>query len=96
LLLKKPLVWLRPHEACTGHAEDFPAWVSTWLAGAVGEAPGDVLAFNGKNYRALFPKVSPPKRLDAQLIQRIAHQIEKECRSVAPRAIRKLSQAAAA
>ena len=66
------------------------------MAGAAGEAPGNVPAFNGKNYRAFFPKVSPPKRLGAQWIQRIAHQIKKECRSVAPRAVRKFGEAAAA
>lgn len=58
--------------------------------------PGEVLVFNGKNYRSVFPKVLPPKRLDDKLIQQIAHQIEQKCRSVSPLAVRKSGKPAQA
>ncbi|BCS54161.1 hypothetical protein GSbR_25810 [Geobacter sp. SVR] len=81
------------------------AWLSNWLNKAVGAQvavkpvlalPGwyvdrkrpDFLIFNGKNPQFLS-KISTETPLTAEMIQRIAHQIEQKCRDVAPQAYRK-------
>jgi len=75
--------------------EPIPVWAVVALPGwyVVTTKPSNVLVFNGKNYRSVFPKVSPVTRFDASLIQRIRHQVEQECRSIRPRAVRTIGDA---
>ena len=80
-------------------------WLSNWLNKAVGDQiavkpglalPGwyidrkksDFLIFNGKNPQFLT-KISTETQLSPEMIQRVAHQIERQCRDVAPQAYRK-------
>lgn len=79
-------------------------WLSGWLSKAIGEPvsvkpvlalPGwfverkakDLLIYNGKNPQYLI-KITAEKPLNAELIQRIAHQVDQQCRDVAPLAYR--------
>lgn len=75
-------------------------WLTEWLSKAVGEKvsvrpvlalPGwfvdrkakDLLIYNGKNPQYLT-KIQTDTPLTAELIQRIAHQVEQQCRDVKP------------
>ena len=46
---------------------------------------GDTLVFNGKCPGTVFPKVRGT-RINPEMVQRIAHQVEAKCRDVALRA----------
>lgn len=80
-------------------------WLSNWLSSAVGDQiavkpglalPGwyvdrkkpDFLIFNGKNPQFLT-KINTETPLSPDMVQRIAHQIERQCRDVGPQAYRK-------
>lgn len=80
-------------------------WLSGWLTKAVGEQvpvkpvlalPGwfvdrkakDLLIYNGRNPQYLL-KISTELPLSPEMIQRIAHQIEQQCRDVAPQAYKR-------
>lgn len=75
-------------------------WLAGWLSKAVGEKvtvrpvlalPGwyverkakDILIYNGKNPQYLV-KMQTDSPLPAEFIQRIAHQLEQQCRDIAP------------
>jgi hypothetical protein len=80
-------------------------WLSKWLSSAVGErvyvrpilaipgwylkkeSPDNLLLFNGKNPGPLLNAVEGS--LSPQLITRIAHQLEQQCRDVEPTAYSK-------
>lgn len=81
------------------------AWLSGWLSKAVGEQvlvkpvlalPGwfvdrkskDFLIYNGKNPQYLM-KIAAEKPLSPEMIQRVAHQIDQQCRDIAPQAYKK-------
>lgn len=76
--------------------ETVAVWAVVALPGwfVVTEKPGDVLVYNGRNYRSLFPKARPDSPLDQVMIQRIAHQVEQRCRNIEPKAVRRFSEAA--
>jgi hypothetical protein len=81
------------------------AWLAKWLTSAVGsqvavkpvlvfpgwfierKKPG-MLIYNGKNPQVVF-RIKGDSTLSADMIQRIAHQIEQKCRDVAPVAYNK-------
>jgi hypothetical protein len=80
-------------------------WLSGWLTKAVGEQvfvrpvlalPGwfvdrkskDFLIYNGKNPQYLM-KIAGEKPLSPEMIQRVAHQIDQQCRDIAPQAYKK-------
>lgn len=80
-------------------------WLSGWLTKAVGEQvpvkpvlalPGwyvdrkakDLLVYNGKNPQYLL-KITTETPLSSEMIQRIAHQVEQQCRDVAALAYKK-------
>jgi len=80
-------------------------WLSGWLSKAVGEQipvkpvlalPGwfvdrkakDLLIYNGRNPQYLL-KITTETPLSPEMIQRIAHQVEQQCRDVAPQAYKK-------
>lgn len=80
-------------------------WLSDWLSRAVGEKvvvkpvlalPGwfidrkskELLIYNGKNPQYLL-KITTETSLSPEMIQRIAHQIEQQCRDVQPLAYKK-------
>lgn len=81
------------------------AWLSGWLSKAVGEQvlvkpvlalPGwfvdrkskDFLIYNGKNPQYLM-KIATEKPLSPEMIQRVAHQLDQQCRDIAPQAYKK-------
>ena len=81
------------------------AWLSDWLTKAVGEQvpvkpvlalPGwfvdrkskDFLIYNGKNPQYLM-KIATEKSLSPEMIQRVAHQLDQQCRDIAPQAYKK-------
>lgn len=81
------------------------AWLAAWLSKAVGEQlpvrpvlalPGwfvdrkskDFLIYNGKNPQYLM-KIATEKPLSPEMIQRVAHQIDQQCRNIAPQAYKK-------
>ena len=81
------------------------AWLAAWLSKAVGEQllvkpvlalPGwfvdrkskDFLIYNGKNPQYLM-KIAGEKPLSPEMIQRVAYQIEQQCRDIAPQAYKK-------
>jgi len=81
------------------------AWLSGWLTKAVGEQvpvkpvlalPGwfvdrknkDFLIYNGKNPQYLM-KIANEKSLSPEMIQRVAHQLDQQCRDIAPQAYKK-------
>jgi hypothetical protein len=81
-------------------------WLSAWLSKAVGEPvpvkpvlalPGwfverkskDFLIYNGKNPQYLM-KISGEKPLSPEMIQRVAHQLDQQCRDIAPQAYKKV------
>lgn len=83
------------------------AWLSSWLTKAVGEhiavkpalaLPGwfverkkpDFLIFSGKNPQ-FITKIKTVTPLTPELIQRVAHQIEQQCRDVVPQAYKKVT-----
>lgn len=83
------------------------AWLSSWLTKAVGEhiavkpalaLPGwfverkkpDFLIFSGKNPQ-FITKIKTVTPLSPELIQRVAHQIEQQCRDVVPHAYKKVT-----
>jgi len=80
-------------------------WLSGWLTKAVGEQvpvkpvlalPGwfvdrkskDFLIYNGKNPQYLM-KITGEKPLSPEMIQRVAHQLDQQCRDIAPQAYKK-------
>jgi hypothetical protein len=87
-------------------------WLSKWLAGAVGaqvdvrpvlvfpgwfierKKPG-LLIYNGKNPRPVY-KISSGEPLSAEMIQRIAHQVEQRCRDVEATAYKRAKRKAVA
>lgn len=81
------------------------SWLSNWISQAVGEQvvvrpaialPGwfverkkqDFLIFNGKNPQFLT-KIHTETPLSSVMIQRVSHQVEQQCRNVAPQAYKK-------
>lgn len=81
------------------------AWLSGWLSKAVGEQllvkpvlalPGwfvdrkskDFLIYNGKNPQYLL-KIAGEKPLSPEMVQRVAHQLDQQCRDIAPQAYKK-------
>jgi len=81
------------------------AWLAAWLSKAVGEQllvrpvlalPGwfvdrkskDFLIYNGKNPQYLM-KIAGEKTLSPEMIQRVAHQLDQQCRDIAPQAYKK-------
>lgn len=81
------------------------AWLAAWLSKAVGEQvpvkpvlalPGwfvdrkskDFLIYNGKNPQYLM-KIAAEKSLSPEMIQRVAHQLDQQCRDIAPQAYKK-------
>ena len=81
-------------------------WLSGWLSKAVGEQvhvkpvlalPGwfvdrkskDLLIYNGKNPQYLM-KINAEKPLSLEMVQRVAYQIEQQCRNIVPQAYKKL------
>ena len=81
------------------------AWLAAWLSKAVGEQllvkpvlalPGwfvdrkskDFLIYNGKNPQYLM-KIAGEKPLSPEMIQRVAHQLDQQCRDIAPQAYKK-------
>ncbi|MCB0257352.1 MAG: NERD domain-containing protein [Anaerolineae bacterium] len=54
---------------------------------------GDVLVFNAKESEKAITGYAGP-RLSAEMIQRIAHQVEAKCRDVAPRSFRQSARKA--
>jgi hypothetical protein len=81
------------------------AWLSDWISKAVGEQlpvrpvlalPGwfvdrkskDFLIYNGKNPQYLM-KIAGEKPLSPEMIQRVAHQLDQQCRDIAPQAYKK-------
>jgi hypothetical protein len=82
-------------------------WLSGWLTKAVGEQvpvkpvlalPGwfvdrkakDLLIYNGKNPQYLL-KITTETPLSSEMIQRIAHQVEQQCRDVDVLAYKKVT-----
>jgi len=80
-------------------------WLSNWLSNAVGDQvavkpvlalPGwfvdrkakDLLIYNGKNPQYLL-KITTETPLSPEMIQRVAHQVEQQCRDVEPQAYKK-------
>lgn len=80
-------------------------WLSGWLSKSVGEQvlvkpvlalPGwfvdrkskDFLIYNGKNPQYLM-KIAGEKSLSPEMIQRVAHQLDQQCRDIAPQAYKK-------
>lgn len=80
-------------------------WLSGWLTKAVGEQvsvrpvlalPGwfvdrkarDLLIYNGRNPQYLI-KITTEKPLSSEMVQRIAHQVEQQCRDVVALAYKK-------
>jgi hypothetical protein len=53
--------------------------------------PCDVIIFSGKNPQ-FFSRINTGVKLSAEMIQRIAHQIEQTCRDVEPQAYKKASK----
>ena len=51
--------------------------------------PGGMLVYSGKNPRSVYQNAGAPI-LSAEMIQRIAHQVEQRCRDVEPVAYQKL------
>jgi hypothetical protein len=88
-----------------GQAKRQAVWLSGWLTKAVGEQvpvkpvlalPGwyvdrkakDLLIYNGRNPQYLL-KITTEAPLSSEMIQRIAHQVEQQCRDVEPQAYKK-------
>jgi hypothetical protein len=81
------------------------SWLAAWLSKAVGEQlavkpvlalPGwfvdrkskDFLIYNGKNPQYLM-KIAAEKPLSPEMIQRVAHQLDQQCRDIVPQAYKK-------
>lgn len=96
----------REHEPLE-QAKRQAAWLSSWLTRAVGEhiavkpalaLPGwfverkkpDFLIFSGKNPQ-FITKIKTVTSLSPELIQRVAHQVEQQCRDVVPQAYKKVT-----
>jgi len=80
-------------------------WLAAWLSKAVGEQlsvkpvlalPGwfvdrkskDFLIYNGKNPQYLM-RIAGEKSLSPEMIQRVAHQLDQQCRDIAPQAYKR-------
>ena len=48
----------------------------------------DFLIYNGKNPQYLM-KIAGEKPLSPEMIQRVAHQLDQQCRDIAPQAYKK-------